>query len=425
MDNGPARALCRFIDDSPSPMHAAVALSRGLGAAGFAELSLEKADWSLAPGKYLIRRGASVAAFIVRSRDLERFALVGAHTDSPHLRLKPRAAFAAEGCKQLGVEVYGGALLNSWLDRDLGLAGTVHVADGTMRLVCIDRPLARVAQLAIHLDRKINDEGLKLNAQTHLAPIWGLSPEGGDAQAEFAALLERACGVPASEIVAHELSLYDLSSSRLGGADEDLILAPRLDNLASCHAGMVALTIAADGDPKALPVLACLDHEEVGSGSDRGADGTFLAVVLERLSLALGQTRAQFLATLSRSLMVSADMAHAAHPNYADRHEPRHKPQLGKGPVLKSNANQRYATSGQSAAALHQLARRSSVTLQDFVARTDLGCGSTIGPISAARLGVSVVDVGNPMLSMHSARECAATADHPPYIKLLAEHLRA
>jgi aspartyl aminopeptidase len=425
MDTGPARALCRFIDDSPSPMHAAVSLSRGLGAAGFAELSLDKADWQLAPGKYLVRRGASVAAFIVRSPTLERFALVGAHTDSPHLRLKPRAAFVNEGCRQLGVEVYGGALLNSWLDRDLGLAGTVHAADGSMRLVCVDRPIARVAQLAIHLDRKINDEGLKLNPQLHLAPIWGLARDGADVQAEFAALLERASGVPAAEIVAHDLSLYELSPSRLGGADEELILAPRLDNLASCHAGMVALTIAGDGDPHALPVLACLDHEEVGSGSDRGADGSFLGVVLERIALALNVSRAQFLAALARSLMLSADMAHAAHPNYGDRHEPRHKPILGKGPVLKANANQRYATSGQSAAALHQIARRVSIPLQDFVARTDLGCGSTIGPIAAARLGVSVADVGSPMLSMHSARECAAAADHAPYIKLLAEHLRS
>ena len=425
MDNAPAQALCRFIDDSPSPAHAATTLARGLAAAGFAEVEAERAEWGLSPGRYLVRRGASVVAFIVRGSEPNRFSLVGAHTDSPHLRLKPRPAFQAEGCMQLGVEVYGGALLNSWLDRDLGLAGTVHGADGTARLVCIDRPVARVAQLAIHLDRKINDDGLKLNAQTHLAPIWGLARDGADVQAEFAALLEKASGIAAADIVAHDLSLFDLTESRLGGAAEDLILAPRLDNLASCHAGLIALVAAGDGDPRTVPVLACLDHEEVGSTSDRGADGSFVGMVLERIALELGLSRAAFLAALSSSLMISADMAHAAHPNYADRHEPRHKPLLGHGPVLKCNHNQRYATSGASAAALRSLARRAGVPLQDFVARTDLGCGSTIGPISAARLGMSVVDVGSPMLSMHSARECAATADHPLYIALLRAHLGA
>lgn len=424
MDLGPARALCRFIDDSPSPLHAATALGLGLAAAGFHELMLERADWHLAPGKYLVRRGASILAFVLRTERPERFAIVGAHTDSPHLRLKPRAAYAADGCRQLGVEVYGGVLLNSWLDRDLGVAGTVWAADGTHRLVSIDRPLARVAQLAIHLDRKVNDEGLKLNPQTHLAPIWGIARDGGDPQAEFLALLAQASGIAAGDIVAHDLSLFDLADSRLGGADDELILAPRLDNLASCHAGMVAITAATEGEPGVVPVLACLDHEEVGSGSDRGAAGTFVSSVLERLTIALHLPRAAHLAMLARSTMISADMAHAAHPNYGDRHEPRHKPLLGRGPVLKANANQRYATSGASAAHAHALARRANVPLQDFVARTDLGCGSTIGPIAAANLGVSVVDIGSPMLSMHSARECAASADHAPFIRLMLEHFR-
>jgi aspartyl aminopeptidase len=280
-----------------------------------------------------------------------------------------------------------------------------------------------VAQLAIHLDRKVNEDGLKLNAQTHLAPLWGLGREGGDAAAEFAALLEKTSGIAAADIVAHDLSLFDLTGSRLGGADEDLIFAPRLDNLASCHAGLLALVSAGDGEPRTVPVLVCLDHEEVGSTSDRGADGSFVGMVLERIAIELGLSRAAYLAALSSSLMISADMAHAAHPNYADRHEPRHKPLLGRGPVLKCNHNQHYATSGASAAALRSLARVADIELQDFVARTDLGCGSTIGPIAAARLGISVVDVGSPMLSMHSARECAATADHPQYIALLRAHL--
>ncbi|MBA3709002.1 MAG: M18 family aminopeptidase [Planctomycetes bacterium] len=419
-----ANALCRFIDASPCPAHAAAELVRELTAAGFAELPMQRAEWPLAPGRFLVRRGASVIAFVVRGRAPQRFTLVGAHTDSPHLRLKPRPAFQSEGCCQLGVEVYGGALLNSWLDRDLGLAGTVHAADGGVRLVRIGVPIARVPQLAIHLDRKINDDGLKLNAQTQLAPIWALARDGGDAAAAFAELLAKASGIPAGDIRSHDLSLFDLTPSALGGAAGEFVFAPRLDNLASCHAGAMALIAASDGDPLSVAVLACHDHEEVGSTSDAGADGSLLGSVLERIAIGLGRSRAEYLAALAGSTMISADMAHAVHPNYADRHEPRHKPQLGKGPVLKSNHNQRYATSAVTAAHVRAIAARAGVSLQDFVARTDLGCGSTIGPITAARLGIAVADVGNPMLSMHSARECAATADHAPYIALLREHLK-
>ena len=423
-----ARDLCTFIDAAPSPAHAAQALADRLLASGFHELDARAPEWHLAAGRFLVRRGATVIAFILRGAGQpRRFRLIGAHTDSPHLRLKPRAAYHCEGCRQLGVEVYGGALLNSWLDRDLGLAGTVHTADGARHLVRLHRPLARVAQLAIHLDRKIGDDGLRLNPQLHLAPLWGLAgneKDGKDeADAAFAALLHGA-GVPAGEVIAHDLALYDLTASTLGGAAEEFIFAPRLDNLASCHAGLAALLAAGDGDAATVPVLACFDHEEVGSGSDTGADGPLLGAVLERIALERGLGRAAFLAALADSTLISADMAHAVHPNYADRHEPRHRPRLGGGPVLKSNANVRYATTAESAAALRALAKRADVPLQDFVVRSDLGCGSTIGPATAARLGLSVVDVGNPMLSMHSARECAASADHAPYIRLLTEHLR-
>lgn len=422
MDVAPAQDLCRFIDAAPSPAHAAAQLVTELTAAGFRPLDVQQPDWALAPGRWLVRSGASVVAFVLRGRSVRRFHLVGAHTDSPHLRLKPRSAYACEGCRQLGVEVYGGALLNSWLDRDLGIAGTLHDHSGREHLVRLHRPLARVPQLAIHLDRQVNENGLKLNAQTHLAPIWGLSGTGEPAQ-QLNALLADAAGIRADEIAAHDLSLYDLTPSTLGGADNELLFAPRLDNLASCHAGLRALIAAADGDTDVVPVLACFDHEEVGSQSATGAEGPLLANVLERIALELGVSRSAYLAALASSLMISADMAHAVHPNYADRHEPRHKPQLGQGPVLKCNHNQRYATTGASAAAMRRLATRIGMPLQDFVARTDLGCGSTIGPITAASLGIAVADVGNPMLSMHSARECAATADHAPFIALMSAHL--
>lgn len=417
--------LCAFIDASPSPAHAAATLESRLRTAGFTELALTDATWRVAPGGFYVRQGAAVIAFVLRTTAVRRFALIGAHTDSPHLRLKPNAAFACEQCRQLGVEVYGGVLLNSWLDRDLGLAGTVHTVDGRAVPILVRRPLARVPQLAIHLDRTVNEQGLKLNAQTHLAPIWGLSKPGHpatDPADAFADLLATAAGVPVDQLLTHDLSLFDVTPATVGGAHGEFIFAARLDNLASVHAGLTALLSAREGTPDSVPVLACFDHEEVGSASRDGAEGPLLGTVLERLALTLGLDRQAYLATLARSLLLSADMAHAVHPNFADRHDPRHKPHLGGGPVLKTNANQRYATSAATAAQVHRLARSAGVTLQDFVTRSDLGCGSTIGPAAAAGLGIAVADLGNPMLSMHSVRECAATADHDPYIRLLTAH---
>jgi aspartyl aminopeptidase len=413
--------LCRFIDAAPCPWLAADTIAADLKKAGFTALDRASAA-PFTEGRHFIRHGASVIAFVVRKSKPRRFALVGAHTDSPHLRLKPRPAYANEGYKQLAVEVYGGALHNSWLDRDLGLAGVVVDRAGKIHALRIDRAIARVAQLAIHLDRKVNDDGLKLNPQTQLAPLWGIGPSA-DICGEFSLLIAEACGVSVADIAAHDLSLFDLTPSALGGSRNELVFAPRLDNLASCHAGIQALIAAENsGSEGTVPVLACFDHEEVGSTSDTGAGGAFLSSVLERISLSCSMSRSEYLAALAQSLMLSADMAHAVHPNYADRHEPRHKPQLGQGPVLKTNHNQRYATSAVSAAAVRTLADKSGIALQDFVARTDLGCGSTIGPVTAAGLGISVADLGNPMLSMHSARECAAVADHAPYIALLSAH---
>ncbi len=421
----PAQGLCSFVEASPSPRHAARSLVSALSAAGYRPLDLTAPRWELAAGGWYVARGATVIAFYLRAERAPRaVAAVGAHTDAPHLRLKARAAYVSEGCFQLGVEVYGGALWNSWLDRDLGLAGTVFTLDGAAHALRIDKALARVSQLAIHLDRKVNDEGLKLNPQLHLAPMWSLARDGADAAAEFLALIARAAGVDEAAVAGHDLSLYDLAKPTRGGARDEFVFSARLDNLASCHAGLEALLASgAHGDADTLPLLACFDHEEVGSGSVDGAAGTMLPVVVERVIDALGGARSAYHAAVASSLMVSADMAHAAHPNFGDRHEPRHKPLLGGGPVLKSNHNQRYGTSGETYARLKGLARKAGVPLQDFVTRTDLGCGSTIGPITAAGMGMPVVDIGAPMLSMHSARECAAADDHAHYIALLSAHL--
>jgi aspartyl aminopeptidase len=410
---------CAFLDAGPAPAVAAAAAADRLRAAGFAERQLAE-PWRGAGGAWFVRRGAALVAWRCGAT-LTAFSLVGAHVDSPHLRLRPRPAHAGHGCLRLGVEVYGGILRNSWLDRDLGLAGSVIDAHGATHLVTIREPLARVPQLAVHLDRAVHDDGLKLNPQTHLVPIWGLERAGEDPAAALRAVVGAAAGIPAASITAMDLSLFDTTPAARLGRDGELLASGRLDNLVSCWAGLHAV-IAAPAAPTA-PVLALFDHEEVGSASDTGADGAFLGQVLERIALATGLDRAGHLAALAASGMVSADMAHAVHPNYPDRHDAHHQPRLGGGPVLKTNHNQRYATTAAGAARLRTLAHRHGIALQDFVARGDVGCGSTIGPAAAAALGIAVTDVGAPMLSMHSAREVMACADLVPYRDLLAATL--
>ncbi len=414
--------LLAYLHASPTPFHA-VAEGRGrLEAAGFRALA-ETAAWDqLAAGKYYVTTtGTNLFAFVLPAAAEARraFRIVGAHTDSPNLRLKPNAAYTTEGYAQLGVEVYGGALLNSWLDRDLGLAGRVFVRGegGALRehLVRIDRPIARVPQLAIHLDREVNDKGLVLNRQEHLAPILGLLASG----AALDELIAEAAGVAAAQITARELMLYDLAVPTRGGVRGELIFSARLDNLAMCHASLSAM-VAAPGAPGVIPVIALFDHEEVGSDSAAGAGSAVLPRLLERLL----PSREAFHQACARSTCISADMAHAVHPNYASRHEPRHKPQLNGGPVIKTNAQQRYATTATTAALFAQLCADEDVPVQHYAHRTDLPCGSTIGPITSTLLGIPTVDVGNPMLSMHSARELGGAEDPALMTKVLARYLR-
>ncbi len=410
--------LLAFLHASPTPYHAARAAAERLTAAGFRELD-EREPWDEVRegGRFFVTAGGTtVLAFVVpRGGKLRGYRIVGAHTDSPNLRLKPRPDYMKEGYAQLGVEVYGGVLLNSWLDRDLGLAGrlTVREAGGGLgsRLVRVDRPICRVAQLAIHLDREAN-EGLKLNRQEHLAPLFGLG-EGEGALA----LAAREAGVAPGDVLGHDLMLFDVTPPTRGGRSGELFFSGRLDNLAMCHAGISALIRCADAalEGDVAPLAALFDHEEIGSESALGAHSSLLPRVLERIGLALGlnggHTREAHLRALAGSLCVSADMAHAVHPNYADRHEARHRPALNGGPVVKTNAQQRYATSGATAALFRALCQKVDVPVQEYAHRTDLPCGSTIGPITSTLLGVPTVDVGNPMLSMHSARELGGSED--------------
>ncbi len=421
--------LLRFIDRSPTPYHAVAEACARLESAGYARLD-EAESWSLSAGdrRYVVRAGGSLAAFEVGSAAPSEagFRVVGAHTDSPNLRIKPAADVHAQGYHQLAVEPYGGVLLHTWLDRDLSLAGRVTVRTGAgieTRLVDFARPLLRVPSLAIHLFRELNQEGLKLNAQRHLAPLLGL----GDDE-RFLDLLCTEIGrngaEPKSEdVLAWDLMAYDVQPATRSGANGEFIHAARLDNLASSHAGLAALTEAGtQGVAAATRVVVLYDHEEVGSRSAQGAGGTLLSDTLERVSASAAggdvQERAR---AVSQSWMISADMAHAVHPNYSDRHEPGHRPKIGAGPVIKTNSNQAYATDAESAGFFAALCGRVGVTPQNFVTRSDLGCGSTIGPISAARIGIRTVDVGNPMLSMHSCREMAGSADVATMIDVLLE----
>ncbi len=420
--------LLGYIDLSPTPYHAVAESVHRLEQQGYRALS-ESDVWDLEPGArhYVVRNEGSLVAFEVGSESPATggFRIVGAHTDSPNLRLKPLPDVSAHGYRQLAVEPYGGVLLHTWLDRDLSLAGRVTVrsrAGVETLLLDFGRPLLRVPNLAIHLSREIATEGLKLNAQQHLAPVLGL--EGAPDLRDLVAIELRAQGIsefPTEKVLAFDLMAYDTQASGVSGARGEFIHAPRLDNLASCHAGLTALLRAGERRlPRFTRVVVLYDHEEVGSRSAQGAAGTLLADALERTVAGFKGGEPQGLPrAIAGSLLVSADMAHAVHPNYADKHEGGHTPVIGGGPVIKVNANQSYATDSASGGFFASLCAENEIEPQYFVTRSDLACGSTIGPITAARLGLRTVDVGNPMLSMHSCREMAGAADVAPMIQLL------
>lgn len=414
------RDLLAFIEAAPTPYHAVTEVAARLLLAGFRRFS-ERQAWELGPGDrgFVVRGGGSIAAFRMGKKSPAEagFVIVGAHTDSPNLRLKPNAEMSAHGYEQLSVEVYGGVLLSTWMDRDLGLAGRVVLEDGSSHLARLPGVFCRVPNLAIHLDREVNSGGLKLNAQTQLLPVAGFeNPSGGvELKERLAAVIGE--GIDPKLIRGSDLCLFDTQAPALGGARAELILSARLDNLTSCHAALSALLAAGDAD--ATRVVVLYDHEEVGSESAIGAGSRFLETLLLRLSACYPATSDAFARAIAGSLLVSADMAHAVHPNYPDKHDKQHRPMLGKGPVLKVNVNQRYATDGPTAARFRAACARAGLEPQHFVSRNDMGCGSTIGPIAAAGLGLRTVDVGGPMLSMHSCREMAASADVPVMIKTL------
>jgi len=416
--------LLRFLGEAVTPFHAVAAMAQRLTAAGFVEIEqFDGANMVPGRGYFITRQGSSlIAARAGKNPASAGLRLVGTHTDSPNLSIKPNPVKGRDGCVQLGVDVYGGALLNPWFDRDLGIAGrlTLLAPNDELESVLFDTrgPVAVVPSLAIHLDREANTKR-SVNAQKDMVPVVMLGdPEQFDFRQWLAdSLIEGNSQWEGARVLDYELSLYDTQRPALVGIDKGFIASARLDNLLSCYAGVTALISAEDSE---WSVLVATDHEEVGSASTVGAQGPLLMDALTGIApdTAINQQ------LRARSWLLSVDNAHAVHPNYADRHDDQHNPKLGAGPVIKINRNQRYATNSEGAARIRLVAERAEVNVQSFVMRSDLACGSTIGPITATETGIATTDIGVPTLGMHSVRELACAQDVPQIIALIEAFYR-
>lgn len=411
--------LKAFLQSSPTPYHAVKAMAKRLDVAGYQYLD-EADSWALSEGGryYTVRNGSSIIAWCLpkaKSVIESGFRMVGAHTDSPCLKVKPQPEIHKHDYQQLGVEVYGGVLLNPWFDRDLSMAGRVSYLDVDRRrkqaLVNFQKPVAVLPSLAIHLDRDANTSRT-INAQTHLPVILAQGAHAGDFKSILSQQLIKEGVADVAEILDYEISLYDTQEPSIVGLADEFIASARLDNLLSCFMGLNAL-LNADSDEGVL--LVCNDHEEVGSMSAAGAQGPMLSQVIERLVPAV-EDRVRM---LNRSMLISADNAHGVHPNFSDKHDANHGPLLNAGPVIKINANQRYASNSETSGLFKDLAQQVGVPVQSFVVRSDMGCGSTIGPITAAELGVKTLDIGVPQFAMHSIRELAGVQDVDSLTKVL------
>ncbi|MCK0743851.1 M18 family aminopeptidase [Chromohalobacter nigrandesensis] len=417
--------LLHFLERSPTPWHAVDNMASRLEQAGYRRLE-ETQAWQLAPGDrfYVTRNDSSLIAMQVPEEALGGLRMIGAHTDSPGLRLKPQPEVTGSDWLQLSVEVYGGALLAPWFDRDLGLAGRVHVRreDGRLQgvLLHVDRPVAIIPSLAIHLDREANN-GRALNAQTQMLPVMLQGGSEPDLEKWLKRWLYEQHGLENIQLMEHELALYDMQRPSRVGIEGELIASARLDNLLSCFIGIEAL-LASDGRQGALFVAN--DHEEVGSASASGAQGPFLGDVLRRVHAQLGEGgEGGWVRLIQGSRMISCDNAHALHPNFPEKHDAHHGPTINGGPVIKVNANQRYATNSATAAMFRDICRAAGAPVQTFVTRADMGCGSTIGPITATELGVPTLDVGVPQWGMHSIRETAGSRDADYLIRALTAYV--
>lgn len=401
-----------FVQASPSSYHAAADVARLLAEAGWTRQD-ELAEWEVSQGgRYLVRDGAVVAWWVPANAGVHSaFRIVGSHTDSPGFKIKPDATYGAAGWQQVGVEIYGGPLLASWTDRELGIAGRIVTPKGEQILVATDAVM-RIPQLAIHLNRGVNDEGLKLDKQAHTAPIFSVRrPDLRilDVVMSYADT-EDGREFTADDVAGHDLFAFDTARPKLFGADDDFLACSRIDNLSSVHASVIAL-LNTDDTAGDIAIMAAFDHEEVGSNSRSGACGPLLEDVLVRTALALGAGPEGYRRMIARSSCISADAGHAIHPNYTSHHDPVNRPLLNEGPLLKINANQRYASDAVGETLWRRVCAVAGVPTQTFVSNNNIPCGSTIGPLTATRLGIATVDVGVPVLSMHSAREMVGLDD--------------
>ncbi|MCB5161381.1 M18 family aminopeptidase [Marinomonas algarum] len=412
--------LLSFLNASPTPFHATDTMRCALFDAGFVELS-ERDTWSIEEGgKYFVTRNeSSIIAFTSPQLNVHQtgWRMIGAHTDSPCLKLKPNAQVDRFGFHQLGVEVYGGVLLHTWLDRDLSIAGRVTLktqsGDVVSRLIDFKAPIAVVPNLAIHLNRQAN-EGFSVNPQEEILPILCGAENEFDLHTLLISQLNKEhSDLEVDSVLSFELSLYGTQSATLVGLHEEYICSARLDNLLSCYVGLQALL---DSNNQRPSLLICTDHEEIGSLSACGANGPFLEDVLRRLT----PNQEQYVQAMQRSMLISADNAHALHPNYAHKHDKLHAPGINKGAVIKVNANQRYATNSETAGVYRDIAGEENYDVQCFVVRSDMGCGSTIGPITSGEIGVPTIDIGLPTFGMHSIRELAGSKDAFGLYKVLA-----
>jgi aspartyl aminopeptidase len=418
--------LLDFVDASPSPWHVIKSVEAQLAGFNFVKLD-ETLKWTLEPSGryYVVRDDSSIIIFVLGQKPLVEtgFKMIGAHTDSPGLRIKPNTATSIDGLLRVGVEIYGGPILATFTDRDLSLAGRVNYKDVknniVSSLVKFDSPLLRLPNLAIHMNRMVNEEGLKLHKQNELPLILSTLAQECLPQTYFLELLKGQTASEIERILSWDLAVYDTQKGSFWGAENEFYADSQLDNLASCHAALQALL-----DDELLVnenslVCAFFDHEEIGSESNRGADGSFLGDVLKRIALVTENNEEDFTRAVAKSFMISADMAHAYQPNFPLAYDQDHKISVNKGPVIKVNANHRYSTEGVSEAMFVDWCEQAGVPYQKYAHRSDLACGSTIGPITSARLGIRSVDVGNPLWAMHSIRESAGVLDHSYMIKVL------
>ncbi len=412
-----SKNLISFVNKSTTAFHAVEELKNELNNLNYEQLN-ETESWKLKPNSkyFVIREDASIIIFTSPKKVSNKtsFKFIGAHTDSPCLKVKSNPTSSKEGYQLLNIEIYGGVLLTSWFDKDLLIGGRVFTENkkGEIEKHLVTLPFkVRVPRLAIHLDREVNSNGFKVNPQTQMMPILGL-----DDKVDFNKVLQKEMKTK-NEVLSTDLFLFDSEASAFGGMKEEFIFSPRMDNLAMVHASFEAIKTQKNSNDH-FQVAAYFHNEEIGSNTQNGADSNFLEATTKRIVANFGLTEVELLQTMAKSYFISADMAHAVHPCYIEVHDPNHKPLMNRGPVIKSNANMRYATDGKTIAQFKQICNKAKVPFQDFCGRNDMGCGSTIGPMTASKLGVPAIDIGNPMLSMHSIREMAGREDHNMMVKV-------